>query len=191
MKEDKKIPTICEALNSVEESSDDINMIDYEYIGNATEGEDFTNYQLDDIDEGENNGLLKKSNLKELTKEIKDEGQGFDREEPLFTMVVLLKYVTFEIDEIQNIIAKNYIFDFKINGKINKNMSSRIIEKEWELNEIEDKANCKFEIEENKKSNLNWKIDVKEYKDQEIFTFKTAEIKTDKNDFYLAKIEEV
>ena len=77
MKEDKKIPTICEALNSVEESSDDINMIDYEYIGNATEGEDFTNYQLDDIDEGENNGLLKKSNLKELTKEIKDEGQGF------------------------------------------------------------------------------------------------------------------
>ena len=191
LQEEKKIPAICEAINSVEESSNDVNMIDYECIGNATEGEDFTNYKLDDIDEGENNGLLKKSNLKELTNEIKKEDKGFEREEPIFTLVELLKYVTFELNEIQNITAKNYLFDFKIDGKINKEVPKKSIDTELEINEIEDKAICKFNIEEDKSANLECKIDIKKYKEQEIFTFKTAEIKTDDNDFYLAKIDEV
>ena len=192
LQEEKKIPAICEAINSVEESSNEVNMIDYECIGNATEGEDFTNYKLDDIDEGENNGLLKKSNLKELTNEIKKEEKGFEREEPVFTLVELLKYVTFELNEIQNITAKNYIFDFKIDGKINKEVPKKSIDTELEINEIEDKATCTFNIEEDKiTANLECKIDIKKYKEQEIFTFKTAEIKTDENDFYLAKIDEV
>ena len=190
--EEKKIPAICEAINSVEESSNDVNMIDYECIGNATEGEDFTKYKLDDIDEGENNGLLKKSNLKELTNEIIKEDKGFEKQEPAFTFVELFKYVTFELNEIQNITSKNYIFDFKIDGKINKEVPKKSIDTELEINEIEDKAACKFNIEEDKiTANLECKIDIKKYKEQEIFTFKTSEIKTDDNDFYLAKIDEV
>ena len=189
--EEKIIPAFCEALNSVEESYDDINIIDNECIGNATQEEDFTKYQLDDIDEGENKGLLKKSNLKELVTEMKNEGVGFEREEPKFTIVELLKYVTFEMNKIQNITAKNYIFDFKIDGKINREVPNKSIDTELELNEIEDKATCNFKVEEDKNATLSCIIDINKYKDQEIFSFKTAEIKTDENDFYLAKIDEV
>ena len=62
--QEKRIPALCEAVNSVEGTSNDVNIIDYECIANKTDDEDLTNYQLKEIDEGENNGLLKKSNLK-------------------------------------------------------------------------------------------------------------------------------
>ena len=191
LQEEKKIPAFCESLNSVEESYDDVNIIDYECIGNATQEEDFTKYQLSDIDEGENKGLLKKSNLKELVTEMKNDGLGFERKEPKFTIVELLRYVTFEMNKIENITSKNHIFDFKIDGKINKEGTKKSIDTELQLNEIEDNATCNFNIEEDKNATLNCKIDIRKYKHQEIFTFKTAEIKTDENDFYLAKIDEV
>ena len=122
---------------------------------------------------------------------MKNEGVGFEREEPKFTIVELLKYVTFEMNKIQNITAKNYIFDFKIDGKINREVPNKSIDTELELNEIEDKATCNFKVEEDKNATLSCIIDINKYKDQEIFSFKTAEIKTDENDFYLAKIDEV
>ena len=34
-------------------------------------------------------------------------------------------------------------------------------------------------------------MDVNKYKEQNLFTFKTYEINTDDNDFYLAKIDEI
>ena len=122
---------------------------------------------------------------------MKNDGVSFEREEPKFTIVELLKYVTFEINEIQNITAKNYIFDFKIEGKINREVPEKSIDTELELNEIEDKASCNFNIEEDKNATLNCIININKYKEQEIFSFKSAEIKTDENDFYLAKIDEV
>ena len=187
--EEKTIPAICEAINSVEASQNDVNIIDYECIGKASEGEDFSHYQLDSINEGENNGLLKNSNLNKIASEMKKE--DFEREEPSFTFEELSKYVTFEINEIQNIKSKNYIFDFKIEGKINKEISRKAINTELELNEIEENAICTFNIEENKKANLYCNMDVNKYKEQNLFTFKTYEINTDDNDFYLAKIDEI
>ena len=189
LQDEKKIPAICEALNSVEESSDDVNMIDYECIGNTTEEENLNDYQLDNIDEGENNGIIKTNNLKELANEMKSD--DFEKEEPSFTLEKLSEIVTFEMKEIQNITAINYTFDFKIDGKINKEISAKSIDTILQLNEIEDNATCKFNIEDEKKANLNCKIDINNYKQLKIFTFKTAEIKTDENDFYLAKINEV
>ena len=186
---EKTILAICEALNTLEESYNDVNIIDYECIGNATQDEDFSNYQLEDIIEGENEGLLKKSNLKELAKEMSNE--DFLKKVPEFTIVELLRYATFEINEIKNITSKNYLFDFKIEGKINKEISTKSIDSELELNEIKERAKCIFIIEEDKKANLKCNINIKNHKDKKIFTFKTLEINTDENDIYLARIDEI
>lgn len=187
---EKRIPALCEALNSVEGTSNDVNMIDYECIANKTDDEDLTNYQLKEIDEGDNNGVLKKSNLKELAS--KKTLEDFLKREPEFTIEDLLKYVTFEMNQIENQKANNYIFDFKIEGKINKEMAPGSINADLELNEIEEKAGCNFVVEEDKiTANLNCKMDITKYKDTHLFTFKTSEINTDNNDIFLAKLDEV
>ena len=59
------------------------------------------------------------------------------------------------------------------------------------MNEIEDNINCNFEIEDDKKANLNCKLNIEQYKDQHLFTFKTTEINTNENDFYLARLDEI
>ena len=117
--------------------------------------------------------------------------EDFLKKAPEFTIVELLRYATFEINEIKNITSKNYLFDFKIEGKINKEISTKTIDSELELNEIEERAKCIFIIEEDKKANLKCNINIKNHKDKKIFTFKTLEINTDENDIYLARIDEI
>ena len=186
---EKKIPAICQAINNVDESSIDVNMIDYECVGNETLGEDTSKYQLNEIAEGENDGLLKKSNLNELAEEKTIE--ELVKEEPIFTIVELFKYVTFEMNEVNNQTTNNYNFNFTIEGSINKEISPKSIDAELELNDIKEKANCNFNIEEDKKANLNCKLNIDKYKAKKLFTFKTSEIITEDNEFYLAKLDEV
>ena len=114
------------------------------------------------------------------------------KKEPDFTIEDLLKYVVFEMNQIENPRANNYIFDFKIEGKINKEIAPGSIKADLELNEIEEKAACNFVVEEDKyTSNLNCKMDISKYKEMTLFTFKTSEINTDDNDIFLAKLDEV
>ena len=164
-------------------------MIDYECVGNETLGEDSTKYQLNEIAEGENDGLLKKSNLNELAEEKSME--DLEKEEPVFTLVELFKYATFEMNEVKNQTSNNYSFDFKIEGKINKEISPKSIDADLELNDIKENVTCNFIIEEDKKANLNCKLNIEKYKAQKLFTFKTSEIITDENEFYLSKLDEV
>ena len=113
------LPSICEVKNSVKESSDDLNIVDYECISNNSNNTNWNNCELDIINEGvkENEGLLKKSNIKELSKNISKE--NIIKENSLFKLEDLIKYVIFEMDNIQNKTAKDNIFNFKIEGKIN------------------------------------------------------------------------
>ena len=185
-----KIPAICEAMNSVNESSNNVSIIDYECLSNYTDkNKDINNFELEGIQEANNDGLLKKSNLDKIleNKTIED----LQKEEPTFTIEELMKYVTFEMNEIKNQIAINYIFDFKIEGKLNKEMSKININADLDLNEIEEKINCNFTVEDNKKANLNCKLDINDYKDQKIFSFKTSEINDENNNIYIAKLDEV
>ena len=185
-----KIPAICEAMNSVNESSNNVSIIDYECLSNYTnENKDLNNFELEGIQESNNDGLLKKGNLDKIleNKTIED----LQKEEPTFTIEELMKYVTFEMNEIKNQIAINYIFDFKIEGKLNKEMSKININADLDLNEIEEKINCNFTVEDNKKANLNCKLDINDYKDQKIFSFKTSEINDENNNIYIAKLDEV
>ena len=189
--DEKKIPAICEALNNVGKN-EDLNMIDYECIGNTTGNEDLTNYKLDDIDEGSNDELLKKSNLKELAQEKKtDTGEIELETETEFKLDDLIKVSIFSMDEISQQIATNYTFDFKIDGEINKAISPFTIPVELELNEVDKKADCNFVVEENQKASLSCTLNIEQYKEQKSFTFKAAEIRTDGNEIYLSKIDEV
>ena len=177
-------------MNSVNESSNNVSIIDYECLSNYTDkNKDINNFELEGIQEANNDGLLKKSNLDKIleNKTIED----LQKEEPTFTIEELMKYVTFEMNEIRNQIAINYIFDFKIEGKLNKEMSKININADLDLNEIEEKINCNFTVEDNKKANLNCKLDINDYKDQKIFSFKTSEINDENNNIYIAKLDEV
>ena len=70
-------------------------------------------------------------------------------------------------------------------------MSKININADLDLNEIEEKINCNFTVEDNQKANLNCKLDINDYKDQKIFSFKTSEINDENNNIYIAKLDEV
>ena len=69
---DIRMPAICEIVDSVDETDNDVNMVDYECIGNQTNDQDLTNYALGNIEEADNPDSLKKSNLNDLVNEIKN-----------------------------------------------------------------------------------------------------------------------
>ena len=58
--EEKRIPAICEILNEVEETNNDTNIVDYECIWNTTSNDNLNDYELNNIEEGNNSGNLKK-----------------------------------------------------------------------------------------------------------------------------------
>ena len=183
------LPSICEVKNSVNETSDDLNIVDYECISNNSNNTDLNNYELNIINEGENEGLLKKSNIKELSQNVV--GENITKENSLFKFENLTNYVIFEMDKIQNKTAKDNIFNFKIEGKINKEMIKGNDSIELELNEIEDKANCNFIIEDYKKGNLNCLIDINKYKNNSLLTFKTSEFNIKNHVIYASKLNEI
>ena len=187
--EEIRIPAICEALNSVEATGDDVNMIDYECLANITKDEDLSNYNLGGIEEGDNEGVLKKSNLNTLTegKTMED----FIKAEPSFTEDNLQQYVIFKMNEVPNPKAINYKFDFTIEGQLTKQINIGNSEQELELNEIEDKVNCNFIVENEMKAKLKCGLDINKYQTLNTFSFKTSEIKTDNNDIFIPKLDEV
>ena len=99
--------------DGVEGTSDDVNIVDYKCVANNSENIDLTKYKFEEIKEtekGENEGLLKNSNLNQLSQEKKNE--DLTKSEPTFTFEDLIKYVTFEMNNVQNQTAKDFIFDF-------------------------------------------------------------------------------
>ena len=164
-------------------------MIDYECLANNIEGNDLTEYKLGGIEEGENDRLLKKSNLNTLTEGKKME--DFIKNESAFTMDNLDKYVIIKLDEIKSPKAINYLFDFELEGILNKKINNGEKNIELELNEIEDKVNCKFTVEDDTQANLNCKLDINKYKDINLFSFNTSEITTENNDIFLPKLDEI
>ena len=117
-----KIPGLCEVINEVEETNDDVNIVEYICIGNQTSNINLTNYALDKIEEGNNENVLKKSNLKELVIEIKEKIGDLSKLENIkesnFTYEDLIKIVIFQMNEnITNITANdfNLISQLKVN----------------------------------------------------------------------------
>ena len=191
LQEGIKIPAICQIEQSVAEVNDSVNIIDYDCIGNTNSSENLEEYELKNIVEGNNTGLLKQSNFEEI---ISNENLSdlIYKNDSNFINEDLNKIITFEMDEIKNITLQKYDSEFKINGKINKEINQTVMEAELNIIEINNlSASCKFIIEERNKSSLNCTINIKPYKDQKTFSFKTSEIITTENDIYLSKINEI
>ena len=183
------LPSICEIKNSVKESKDDINIVEYECFSNNTNNINLDNYHLDEIKEGENEGLLKKSNINEISKKIRME--NMIRDIPKFKLEDAMKYLIFEIDNIQNQTAQDFIFNFKLLGQLNKEINKGNITVELALNEIEDKVNCNFIFEDNKKGKLNCFMDINRYKNINVFTFKTTELNMENYNIFLSKLDKI
>ena len=189
LEEEIKISAMCEALDSVDETSDDVNIIDYECLANNTNDADLTDYNLGGIEEGENDGLLKKSNLNTLTegKTMED----FVKTESEFKDEDLNKYVIFKMNEIQNQKAVNYLFDFEIKGLLNKQINSGKQSVYLDLNEIEEKVKCDLTFETDLKAKLNCLLDINKHQNMSSFSFKSSEIKTEDNEIYIPKLDEI
>ena len=192
--EEIKIPGICEILKEVEEIKNDVNMVDYECIGNYTQNFNLSNYKLTNIEEGNNEGELIKSNLNSLASSVLLDNLE-TKIDPTFTLENLTKIIIFQMnEEIDNITANDFKFNFTIEGKFNKHISNipLTIQKEFYLSEVDTKANCLFLISENLNANLSCEIDMKKHKNIKTFSFITSEINTDEGDeIYLAKLNNI
>ena len=96
-------------------------------------------------------------------------------------------------DNILNISANDFKFNFNIEGTWNKEITlTKPIETGFQLFEIEKNATCKFSVGTNKlDADLNCNLDVKDYKNIETFSFKTAQIITEDNEIYLSKLNDI
>ena len=155
-----------------------------------------TNYKLNDIEEGNNTGLIKHFNLNDLVNEIKSEEGDLENlvniTESSFTFEDLMKIVIFTMNEkVDNIKTNNFIFNFTIKGKLNKEISQISLKRGFTLIEIDTKANCKFTIGENKTADLSCFLNVEKHKNIKTFSFKTSQIITDTNEIYLSKFIDI
>ena len=211
LEEEKKIPTICEIVDSVDESEDEVNVVEYNCIGNLTQDENEelnegledngnddngnANVKITKIEEGDkdNKGILGNSNLNEIaSKNI----ENLDKEKPTYSLANYLKTVTFLIDNIENQTSSDNNFDFTLSGQLTKELAAKKFETQLDLAEIENKkASCAFEIKENKTADLSCQVNLEEYKEYyNNFSFKVKDIETpdqDKDHIYLAKINEI
>jgi hypothetical protein len=186
--EEKIIPAICEISTQVKEDENkNISMVDYECIGNNSNNDNLNNYKLSKINEGDNDGILKKSNLEKF----ENVGDIANKEYPSYTIKNLANTIVFNIDKIENQTSENYIFDFKIDGKLDKEMKPIVFGTQLDLNEIEDKIKCNFEVEKYNNANLNCSLNIEKYKDIDIFSFKTLNISNNEREIYLSRIDEI
>ena len=196
--EDVKIPAICEVLEGVDETSNDVNMVEYECIGNSTTDRDWDNYQLDNIEDENSDGgnSLIRSNLKEIIAEMKEKGtfKNIDKLTSDFTYEDLIKIVIFQMKEnINNIKANKFKFNFKIEGQLNKKLATETLtlNQKFDLVEVNAQINCDFSVKADLSSDLSCNFDANKFKDVKTFSFKTAEINTKDNDIYLAKLNDI
>ena len=93
----------------------------------------------------------------------------------------------------ENITANDFKFNFKIEGKLNKDIIQKnlTIDKEFELSEVDTKANCIFTIEPNQNANLSCDLNAENHKNVKNFSFKTSQIDIENHSIYLSKLNDI
>ena len=198
LEEEKKIPTICEIINNVEEaSSDEINLVEYECIGNLTKYEnDEYNLSSENLvnieeDKDKNSQVIKNSNLNEVVKENNIQNL-INKKTSIFTLSNLINIILFTFTEIKNQTSNNLTFNFTLNGKLNYQLNPQIINFKLPLVEINEKyADCSFEIKESKNADLNCYLNIEEFKNHKTLSFKSITIDTKDYHIYLDSIYDI
>jgi hypothetical protein len=122
----KIITAYCEIKESVEESKDDINLIDYECIGDSDVELDNNTYELIGIEEGDNNGVIISNSFDDIVKNTNL--TNLERKNnPDFTIKDLENIIKLIVDEnyINNQTSSNNTFNFSLYGRLNKNLEGR------------------------------------------------------------------
>ena len=174
LEEEIKVPTYCQIVESVDETDDEPNIVDYDCIGNLGENYNLSEYKLKKIEESssENEKLLGNSNLDELASET--DLENIDKKSKTkYDLNSFFKLTTFSLDEIKSITSQDYHFDFTLKGKLNRELEVGTIDAQIPLSQIKDKkVECKFNIKENKEADLSCDINLEEYKDYNKFSLK-------------------
>ena len=193
LEEVKKVPTYCEVVESVDETNDEANIVDYDCIGNLEDNYDLSEYKLDkmEVNTEENEKVLGINNLNDLASKTDLENIG-TKTKTNYELKEFAKLAIFSLNEIPTITSNDYKFDFTLKGKLNKVLEPRTIDAKIPLSQIKDKkVDCKFNIKENKEADLNCDLNLEEYNDYNNLSFKTTEIGSEENPIYLARINEV
>ena len=199
----KIITTYCEIKESVEESKDDINLIDYECIGDSDVELDNNTYELIGIEEGDKDGVIISNSFDDIVKNTNL--TNLERKNnPDFTIKDLEHIIKLIVDEnyINNQTSSNNTFNFSLYGRLNINLESREFKDlELKLRGIENEtAKCNFNSEDNSNASLICGLELKSDYEIKNFSFKTDELdlkyKEKKlyvpslNEIYLLKTEE-
>jgi hypothetical protein len=182
LEEGIKVPGICEIEKNIDDNDEkNLNLVQYICIAIRQNNLELNDLDLFNIEEGDNSGILNSENFLEMLNQTNFEDLT-NKLSSTFTLEKFLKIVTFELENLKNITAENHIFDFVIKGTINKELGKLKIDSKLELKEIPEYVICEFTIKENKKADLNCKLNVSDYNDIKLLSFKTSEITNGNND---------
>ena len=196
LEETKSVKTYCQIVESCDETDGEPNIADFDCIGDLEEEEELTDYDLSSIEESsENNstGVFESSNLNSLAKDTDLSTLG-TKTETTFKIKDFTELVVFNLDNVNNVISKDYHFDFTLNGKLNKELQEESKTVSIPLNQVNNKTvDCTFSIKPGSIADLKCNLNLEEYKNNfNEFSLKVTEIKdSSDNPIYLSRINEV
>ena len=160
----KKIPMICQITERVDESIDEINIVDYLCYGNITKEEieelenlNIKNFSVEEVNINNKNNLIP-SDLNELNL------LGLNNVMSQFSLSNFLTASIFELDKIEKQTSYNYQFNFNLSGEIKGNLNSDVNrDVKVNINEIGKLEICSINIRIDKTGYLDCNINLREY----------------------------
>ena len=184
------VTAICQIDNGVEKTEDDINVVDYECMGNTTVDD---NYILSGIEELDNERIISTelSKLNEIINEVIQSGEDLTKkDDSVFPDSDNIAVFTIEENE-KNKSSINSVFNFNLSGTINKDISlspQTVYDVEIELYNITDKPKFKLYIGNNRNAKLNVYLELNNDKNKENIYFGNTEIKINDNKYLYAPV---
>ena len=177
LQETKNISAICQIENNVEETIDDVNIVDYDCIGKETVDDI---YQFSDIQ-----GI----NFTNVINNIRNTISNYNEEN---------KPLLFDLENYEDFKNKTFnktTIDFSLIGKF-KNLKSKEIKNqtiiEMELNEVEDSVKCGFTRYKEKEANFTCNLEITSNISSTNLTFKNNEIDFDDNlNIYMNQLDKI
>ena len=189
LQETIKIPAFCEINNGVAKTDDNINIVDYECIGTSIIDE---NYELIGIEDSIDNENIKNAGFKKINDIISEtlKSGGDLSQKTISSFLTTENIIIFVVDENnKNKSSDNYIFNFTLNGRINKDitLTQKIpYEVEVEMYNITDKPKSTFYLENDRDARLNIFLELKNDVKKPVIYFGNSEINV--NEDYLVYV---
>ena len=110
-----------------------------------------------------------------------------------FSLAQFLKTSIFSLNETKNQTSNSYNFIFTLKGKIKGNLDSNGINEALDIyfDEIDKKDKCNLIIEKNKTASLNCNINLTEYSNYSVFSFKVSNYEDNNNIIDLSLVNNI